>query len=205
MAKINLGKVRFEYGDFTPEQLAELKGEKGDKGERGPQGETGPQGLQGPKGDTGATGIQGEKGDPGQNGVTPNIQVGNVTTLEAGQQAAVTRRGTDAKPIFDFGIPRGESGQVDDVMVTTTIKDATLTLTTDKLQTTTMENNTTIVLPTVDKYAEIHLFFSTTEELTLIFPNIKWQSDITIKANKVYEFIFTYVNGSWCGGYVSYE
>ena len=32
MAKINLGKVRFEYEDFTPEQLLTLKGEKGDNG-----------------------------------------------------------------------------------------------------------------------------------------------------------------------------
>ena len=91
------------------------------------------------------------------------------------------------------------------ILVVTSIIDSTLTLTTDKLQTTTMENNTTITLPSVDKFTELHLFFSTTEELTLIFPNIKWQSDITIEANKVYEFIFTYVNGSWYGGYVSYE
>ena len=60
----------FTYNDFTPEQLAALKGPKGDKGDiglTGPQGETGPVGPQGPKGDTGAQGeqgIQGVKGDP---------------------------------------------------------------------------------------------------------------------------------------------
>lgn len=45
-----------------------------------------------------------------RDGVTPNITVGTVTSLESGQQATVTRRGTDAEPIFDFGIPRGENG-----------------------------------------------------------------------------------------------
>ena len=37
----------FKYNDFTPEQLAALKGEKGDKGDKGDTG------LQGPKGDKG--------------------------------------------------------------------------------------------------------------------------------------------------------
>jgi hypothetical protein len=46
----------FTYADFTPEQLASLKGEKGEQGERGFQGERGIQGVQGDKGD---------KGDPG--------------------------------------------------------------------------------------------------------------------------------------------
>ena len=64
----------FTYEDFTPEQLAALKGEKGDTGAQGPQGERGetgpqgPQGPQGPKGDTGDTGPQGLKGDTGPQG-----------------------------------------------------------------------------------------------------------------------------------------
>lgn len=44
------------------------------------------------------------------NGVTPNITIGTVTTLEAGQQATVVKRGTIENPIFDFGIPKGENG-----------------------------------------------------------------------------------------------
>ena len=59
---------------FTQEQLAALKGPKGDtgpKGDRGPQGEQGIQGIQGPKGNTGPQGeqgIQGPKGDKGDTG-----------------------------------------------------------------------------------------------------------------------------------------
>ena len=46
----------------------------------------------------------------GQDGVTPNITIGEVTTLEPGQQATVTIRGTTEAPIFDFGIPQGQHG-----------------------------------------------------------------------------------------------
>ena len=52
----------FTYEDFTPEQLASLKGEKGDKGdqgERGLQGERGEKGEKGDKGDTGEKGADG--------------------------------------------------------------------------------------------------------------------------------------------------
>ena len=67
----------FTYADFTADQLAALKGEKGDtgatglpgpKGEQGPKGDTGETGPQGPKGDTGDTGPQGPKGDTGPQG-----------------------------------------------------------------------------------------------------------------------------------------
>ena len=61
----------FTFEDFTPEQLASLKGPKGDKGDTGSKGEkgdTGAQGPIGPKGDKGDTGPQGEKGDTGAQG-----------------------------------------------------------------------------------------------------------------------------------------
>lgn len=49
----------FLYSDFTPEQLAGLKGEKGDKGDKGDKGEQGIQGEQG------LQGVQGEQGVSG--------------------------------------------------------------------------------------------------------------------------------------------
>ena len=57
----------FTYDDFTPEQLENLKGPKGDTGPIGPQGLTGPQG---PKGDTGPQGLTGEQGPKGDKGDT---------------------------------------------------------------------------------------------------------------------------------------
>lgn len=85
----------FTFADFTPEQLASLKGPKGDKGEKGDKGdkgnaflysdftqeqlaslkgergekgekgERGEQGLQGIQGEQGVQGIHGEKGEKG--------------------------------------------------------------------------------------------------------------------------------------------
>ena len=60
--------------------------------------------LQGPQG---ATGPQGE---PGADGAAATITVGNVTTGEAGTQAAVTNSGTTSAAVFDFTIPQGATG-----------------------------------------------------------------------------------------------
>ena len=58
----------FTYADFTPDQLAALKGPKGDKGDQGIQGVPGPQGPIGPVGPVGPKGDRGEKGEQGQQG-----------------------------------------------------------------------------------------------------------------------------------------
>ena len=63
----------FTYEDFTPEQLAALKGETGDTGPAGPKGDIGDKGDTGAKGDTGntgETGATGQKGDTGPKGDT---------------------------------------------------------------------------------------------------------------------------------------
>ena len=63
----------FTYGDFTPDQLASLKGPKGDKGDQGPvgvAGPVGPQGPVGPKGDKGEPGVPGLAGPQGIQGIT---------------------------------------------------------------------------------------------------------------------------------------
>lgn len=68
----------FTYADFTADQLAALKGPKGDQGPRGldgakgDRGETGPQGLQGnvgPQGPHGEPGPQGPAGERGPQGL----------------------------------------------------------------------------------------------------------------------------------------
>ena len=47
----------------------------------------------------------------GEVGATPNITIGSVTTLEAGESAAVTVSGSPEKPIFNFALPRGMDGE----------------------------------------------------------------------------------------------
>ena len=70
--------TRNEQGNFVPFNFPSLKGDRGE---------------------------QGLPGKNGKDGITPDIQIGTVTTLEPDQQAMVTKRGTKEHPIFDFGIP----------------------------------------------------------------------------------------------------
>jgi hypothetical protein len=74
----------FTYQDFTPEQLASLKGEKGDKGDKGDKGEQGIQGIQGIQGLKGDKGNKGDKGDKGDTGDLGNnlVSIGNLTELQ---------------------------------------------------------------------------------------------------------------------------
>lgn len=53
--------------------------------------------------------IAGSSGGGGGGGVTPNIQA-TAETLPAGSEATVTRTGSDANPVFNFGIPKGDPG-----------------------------------------------------------------------------------------------
>ena len=75
---------------------------------------------------------KGDKGDKGEDGITPNISIGSVTVLEAGQKATVTRRGADATPIFDFGIPKGDKGEDGLSYDDTELRDSISTLTNNK-------------------------------------------------------------------------
>lgn len=81
------------------------RGAKGDKGEPGAKGDKGDTGA---KGEPGSPGAKGDKGDPG---VTPNLTIGTVTTLEAGQNATASMGGTAESPVLNLGIPKGAKGE----------------------------------------------------------------------------------------------
>lgn len=113
-----------------------------------------------------------------------------------------------AAPVEDMDLTTKKyvDDKVKDTLVTTNISDTTLALTVNKYQTATVADGTEITLPTVTTFTEIHLFFSTTTDLTLTLPACKWQNGNTptILANKTYEFIFTYTT-EWLGGVIVYE
>ena len=106
----------FTYADFTAEQLAALKGEKGDTGAQGPKGDTGATGPQGPKGDTGAqgeTGPQGPKGDTGAAGADgksayASAQDGGYTGTEAQFNTDLAAVGGKQAKITASGILKGD-------------------------------------------------------------------------------------------------
>ena len=54
---------------------------------------------------------RGAKGDKGDTGATPNITIGTVTTLEAGQNATASMGGTAESPVLNLGIPKGAKGE----------------------------------------------------------------------------------------------
>lgn len=83
-----------------------------------PSGAAGiPLSITGPTGATGSPGVKGDKGDPGvkgdkgDTGATPNLSIGTVTTLEAGQNATASMGGTAESPVLNLGIPRGAKGE----------------------------------------------------------------------------------------------
>ena len=113
----------FTYSDFTPEQLAALKGPQGEIGERGPKGDpfvysdfTPEQlaALKGPKGDIGA---QGPKGDPFvYSDFTPEqlaaLKGPKGDIGEQGPQGAQGPIGNTGSPA-GFGIPTASATQLE--------------------------------------------------------------------------------------------
>jgi hypothetical protein len=159
------------------------KGDKGDTGAQGPQGERGLQGVQGPKGD---------KGDPGTTSWNDLQDKPNIPSIEGlATEAFVEEKlaGLGSQP---------------ETLVQVSVAGNTLQLTKDKYQYSVLSSGNGISLPSVSSFAEIHLFFKTTSEITLVLPSVRWQTQPTIQANKTYEFIFTYVKDEWLGGVVEY-
>ena len=85
-----------------------ITGPTGATGATGAKGDTGSPGAKGDKGEQGSPGAKGDKGDPG---ATPNLTIGTVTTLEAGQNATASMGGTAESPVLNLGIPRGAKGE----------------------------------------------------------------------------------------------
>lgn len=110
--------VCFDNGSWTVVGLG-VEGPEGPQGDPGPQGPTGatgatgpqgPQGIQGATGATGATGPAGADGSDGADGAAATIAVGTTTTGAAGSSASVVNLGTSSAAIFDFTVPRGDTG-----------------------------------------------------------------------------------------------
>ena len=81
------------------------------RGDKGAKGDTGSPGAKGDKGDKGEPGSPGAKGDKGDPGATPNLTIGTVTTLGAGEGATASITGTAESPVLNLGIPKGAKGE----------------------------------------------------------------------------------------------
>jgi len=93
--------------------IASLQGEDGvpgADGAQGPIGPAGPAGPAGPEGPEGPQGPQGPTGATGAAGTSATVGVGTTTTGAAGTNASVTNSGTTSAAVFNFTIPRGDTG-----------------------------------------------------------------------------------------------
>ena len=124
------------FSGTETEWLASLKGATGAPGADGRDGEDGKtpyvgdngnwyigtddtgKPSRGAKGEPGSPGAKGDKGDPG---ATPNLTIGSVTTLDAGQNATASMGGTAESPVLNLGIPRGADGEGKAVDISTTL------------------------------------------------------------------------------------
>ena len=89
-----------------------------------------------------------------------------------------------------------------------TVSDGVLNLTDNgNYYVATMPDATSIELPTVSSYCEIHLIYKSDTDLTISFPDIYWQIFPESYANVIYEYIFTFIPGinEWIGGFITYE
>lgn len=71
---------------------------------------------------TDLSGAQGIQGVQGETGLTPDIEIGTITTGEPGSDATVVITGTKENPIFNFTIPKGIKGDKGTDGITPTIK-----------------------------------------------------------------------------------
>lgn len=104
----------FTYADFTPDQLAALKGPKGDKGDQGvtgPQGPVGPKGDRGEKGEQGPQGLQGIQGPVGPQG--PKGEPLRFSDLTPDQIAQLKGPKGDPGPQGPAGVGGSGGGSVD--------------------------------------------------------------------------------------------
>lgn len=133
------------FNGTETEWLASLKGEPGAPGAPGKDGENGKtpyvgdngnwyigaddtgKPSRGEKGEPGSPGARGEpgspgaKGDKGDTGATPNLTIGSVTTLDAGQNATASITGESPDLTLNLGIPKGADGEGKAVDISTTL------------------------------------------------------------------------------------
>lgn len=196
-----------EWKDLV--QLSELKGEKGDKGDPGEKGEKGDPGQQGDPGEKGADGVTptigengnwyigeedtgkpsrgepGADGKPGETGVTPSIQIGEVTTLEPGEQATANITGTSEDPLLNLGIPKGENGSLGWNRVEKTSEDTSVQLEPNVLYIFPEMANLTVMFQ--DTTSEYHFFFISGATPTVFSMDGVLSDAYSIEANMKYE------------------
>jgi len=137
---------------------------------------------------------------------TVSGNAGSATKLQTARNITVGNKTNSFNGTDDISFTLSDIGAMPAPSLTNKLVSGnTLTLSTDRYQyVENMTSGTTIILPTVTTFTEIHLFFSADDDLTLILPNILYQKVPEVVAGSMYEFIFTYVGNQWICGYIEY-
>ncbi len=97
----------------------------------------------------------------------------------------------------------------DDEVIQNDVVNGVLRLTSNKYQKFNVNNlntNIEIVLPEVNKFTEIHLYFNAENEMNLVFPDdCKWRVDPNIEAGKSYEIVMVYNTMNWLANVIVYS
>ena len=123
-----------------------------------------------------------------------SLWVGTTEELEA-----ITER--DPNTLY-FEIDDGTGEEV----VQVDIVNGVLQLTTDKYQKTNMLDGATIVFPTVNRFTEIHLYFTAGSNMNINLPDdCKWRVEPNIEEGNSYEIIATYNTIEWLVNVIVYS
>lgn len=85
------------------------------------------------------------------------------------------------------------------------VVDGVLQLTADKYQKTNMVDGTEILFPSVNKFTEIHLYFTSDINMNLTFPDCRWRVEPNIEEGNSYEIIATYNTIEWLVNVITYS
>lgn len=102
--------------------------------------------------------------------------------------------------LYRFNKVKSIKEYVPDNLVKITAEDEKITLTGDKYQYLVCDDINTIILPSIDEFAELHLYIRpTTDNLVIIFPTIRWKTKPDIIKDTLVEIKLTYIDEMWFG------
>ena len=154
---------------------------------------------------------RGDHVHPAQTTITGNA--GTATKLQTSRTLTIGKTGKKFNGTGNVSWTLDEIGAApidhthdNSTLITKTVSNGTLTLGTELYQYASITSNTTIKLPSVSSFTEIHLFFNWPANVSVTMPSgVKWQQGVMYGPGHVHEFVFTYVNNiGWLGGCVVY-
>lgn len=102
--------------------------------------------------------------------------------------------------LYRFNKVKSIKEYVPDNLVKITAEDEKLTLTGDKYQYLVCNDINVITLPSIDEFAELHLYIRpATDNLVIIFPAIRWKTKPDIIKDTLVEIKLTYIDEMWFG------